>query len=73
MSYRKTLIKLILFLTFIFIYQFKATADNRICQNNVTDFIDKKHNPNHYEYLETRNDAGIFFDFFYCYCMHGKV
>ena len=65
MSYRKTLIKLILFLTFIFIYQFKATADNRICQNNVTDFIDKKHNPKHYEYLETRNDAGIFFDFFW--------
>ena len=63
MKYNKIIIKFLLLLSFILLYQFNALADNRVCQHNVTDFIDKNHDSDHYEYTESRNDVGIFYEF----------
>ncbi len=37
-------------------------ADNRVCGNDLTNYIYDYHEDK-FEYLEKRNDAGIFFDF----------
>ena len=54
-----------LFSIFFFICFFNPVkAEDRICDNLLTDyFYNSDYNDEHFEYLEKRNDAGIFFDF----------
>ena len=54
-----------LFSTFFLIIFFNPVkADDRVCGNDLTNFIYDYH-VDEFEYLEKRNDIGIFFDFIY--------
>ena len=60
----KNLISLVLTLFLILFYSSISRAENtEMCGNSVTEYIYQNHNSNHFEYLESRNDAGIFFDY----------
>jgi len=49
---------------FLIIFFNPVKADDRVCGNDLTNFIYDYH-VDEFEYLEKRNDIGIFFDFIY--------
>ena len=62
MKYNKFILNFLLNVLFLIIFFNPLKADDRICGNDLTNYIYDYHDDN-FEYLEKRNDSGIFFDF----------
>ena len=62
MKYNNIILIFLLNIFFSIIFFNPLKADDRICGNDLTNYIYDYHDDN-FEYLEKRNDAGIFFDF----------
>jgi len=62
MKYNRIILTFLLNIFFLIIFSNPLKADNRVCGNDLTNYIYDYHIDN-FEYLEKRNDAGIFFDF----------
>ena len=62
MKYNKITLLFLLNIFFLIIFFNSLKADDRICGNKLTNYLYDYHDDS-FEYLEKRNDSGIFFDF----------
>ena len=62
MKYNKYILNFLFNILFLVIFLNPLKADDRICGNKLTNYIYDYHDDK-FEYLEKRNDIGIFFDF----------
>ena len=62
MKYNRIALTLLLNIFFFICFFNPVKADDRVCGNDLTNFIYDFHDDK-FEYLEKRNDSGIFFDF----------
>ena len=61
MKYNKIILTFLFNILFLIILFNPLKADDRICGNDLTNFIYDYHDDK-FQYLEERNDIGIFFD-----------
>ena len=62
MKYNRIVLTLLFNLFFFICFFNPVKADDRVCGNDLTNYIYDYHDDK-FEYLEKRNDSGIFFDF----------
>ena len=64
MKFNRIILTTLFSIFFLISFFNQVKADDRICGNDLTNFIYDYH-VDEFEYLEKRNDSGIFFDFIY--------